>query len=99
MSNIYKLDEVKGTIRLLLTLYNVYRPMTRLELLDELRKVNIGRTAAYRAIETLKAQGLIDVAQRVYEGKRVIVTSITKKGIEIAEKLDEVKTMLDSKNE
>jgi DNA-binding MarR family transcriptional regulator len=98
MSNLYRLDEVKGTIRLLHTLYDIYRPMTRLELLDELRKVNIGRTAAYRAIETLKDLGLIESDQKNYEGKRVIVTSITMKGIEIAVKLDEIKNMLDSKN-
>ena len=99
MSNIYRLDEVKGTIRLLDTLYNEYRPMYRLELLDKLRKVNVGRTAAYNAIETLKALGLIEEGQRVSKGKRVISTSISKKGIEIAKKLREINTILDGESE
>jgi len=99
MSNIYRLDEGKGTIRLLLTLYNEYRPISRLELLDELRKVNLGRTAAYKAIETLKALNLIEEGKSVHEGKRVITTSISEKGIEVAEKLDEIITMLDLESE
>jgi len=73
--------------------------MNRLELLDELRKVNVGRTAAYNAIETLKTLSLIEEGQRISEGKRVIITYISKKGIEIAKKLREITTILDGESE
>ena len=93
------MDEVKGTLRLLYVLYYDPRPITRLELLEEMKKINVGRTAAYKAIETLRSLGLITENQEVYSGKRVIVTYISEKGIAVGEKLDEIKRMLESEGE
>ena len=82
MSNLSSLDTVKGTLTLLNILGYAHRPFERLELLAEMNKKNIGRSAAYKSISTLVELGLIVESQSVKEGKRVVRTYPNRKGIQ-----------------
>jgi len=95
MSNLFALDKVKGTLTLLNVLSYEQRPIERLELLTEMNKRNIGRSASYKSITALVGLGLIVEKQRVSSGKRVIMTHPTERGFKVAEKLEEIIEILD----
>jgi predicted transcriptional regulator len=89
------LDDVRGTMKMLSLLHYDYRPFTRVELLDEMNRQKIGRTAAYKAIKALVDVGLLNESQGVIEGKRVLNTYITQRGFLIAEKIIELEKILE----
>jgi Fe2+ or Zn2+ uptake regulation protein len=77
-----------------LLLYD-YRPFTRVDLLNEMDEQEIGRTAAYRAINALVDVGLLKESRGVNSGKRVLNTYLTEKGLLIAEKIAELEKILE----
>ncbi len=95
MSNLFSLDKVKGTLTLLNILSFDQRPFQRLELLDEMNKRNIGRSATYKAITALVELGLIVEKQGITSGKRVIWTYPTERGFKVAEKIEEIIKIID----
>jgi Fe2+ or Zn2+ uptake regulation protein len=72
-----------------------YRPFTRVDLLNEMNEQEIGRTAAYRAINALADIGLLKESRRVRSGKRVLNTYLTEKGLLIADKIIELEKILE----
>jgi hypothetical protein len=92
--NIGRLDEVKGTLRLILILAYDQVPLTRLEYMAEADKAGVGRTAFYSGTKTLRELGLIEETSETRKGKRVILNGLTKDGRAVARPLVEIDEML-----
>jgi hypothetical protein len=81
MDDFGRFDEGKGTLRLFFLLcYAHDEPFPRVELLKELSDEGIGRTAAYRDIDTCKDLGLVEERTFNLKGKRVLSLHLTEKG-------------------
>jgi len=89
------LDDVRGTMKMLHLLHWDQRPFTRVELLNEMNKREIGRTAAYKAIKALVDIGLLKETRGIDGGKRILNTYPTQKGFLIAEKIAEMEELLE----
>ena len=85
-----RLDEGKASLRILVTILYNQVPMTRQELIEQLGREGIGRTSFYSSHKTLKDIGLIEDVSEVRDGKRVILTQFTEKGLKVASKLVEI---------
>lgn len=84
MSALEIFDQSTATLRLLLTLRKQEYPMTRLTLLRKLKEENVGRTAAYKALEVCENLGLIVMTTHNVMGKRVLKTELSQKGESMA---------------
>jgi Fe2+ or Zn2+ uptake regulation protein len=80
MSALEVFDQSTATMRLLLALRNQAYPMTRLTLLRKLREENVGRTAAYKALEVCENLGLVVETAYKVGGARVLSTDLSEKG-------------------
>ena len=92
--SIRRLDEERGTLRLILTLAYNQVPLTRLEYMNGADEVGVGRTAFYSGIRTLMELGLVEETYETREGKRVILSGLTKDGWAVAKLLREIDEML-----
>ncbi len=94
MSALEKFDQSTSTLRLLQTLRNQDYPMVRVTLLRKLREINVGRTAAYRALEVCEELGLIVVTSHNVRGRRVLATKLSQKGRATAYYVEQIQLIL-----
>jgi len=92
--NIRRLDEERATLRLILLLAYNQVPLTRLEFMEEAKEEFVGRTAFYSGLRTLREFGLIEESQDTREGKRVIHTALTEKGLAVAKLVWDMEKLL-----
>ncbi len=90
------LDMKKGAFTVLTILRYYHGPETRGELEEEAKRMSLGRTALYSAIKALKEAGLIHEISFNLDGKRVVTTNLTEKGLAVAEKLIEIREIIDA---
>jgi len=94
MSAIEEFDQSTATMRLLITLWNEKYPMTRLTLFTKLREMNVGRTAAYKALKVCADSGLVVETAQKDRGKRVLLTELSHKGNATAFYLVQIQVVL-----
>jgi hypothetical protein len=90
----YKLDETKCALKVLHVLYLVKKTIPRGELFQEFKKVGVGRSLVYKAINVLSSLGLVDVTPVRLKGKRSVWTQITSWGCRIMERILELDVIL-----
>ena len=85
-----KLDNERGSLRLLHILRNRIPPMSRSTFLKIAGREGVGKSAFYSSIQTLGELGLIE-EKRVRLGEAsVVVTDLTSTGASIAKKVSEL---------
>ena len=95
-SKFTRLDEEKGTLRILLTLLEAQPHITKTQLIETLHKAELGRSGFYSSYNTLKDIGLItEETGKNPEGRRILVTSLSGIGNVIADDLRTLQMMLD----
>lgn len=90
------LDMKKGAFTLLTILRYHFGPQTRGDLEEEAKRMSLGRTALYSAIKALREAGLVQETPLNLDGKRVVTTYFTEKGLAVAEKLIEIREIIDA---
>ena len=80
-----RLDDGKATLRILYMLYIGAGLASRGELEEVLGRSGVGRTAFYSSLDILGELGLIVRERERVDGKNLVRTKLTEKGIEIAE--------------
>jgi predicted transcriptional regulator len=77
-SKFTRLDEEKGTLRILLTLLKTQSHITKTQLIESLNKTGLGRSGFYSSYNTLKEIGLItEETGKNLEGRRILLPSQT----------------------
>ena len=95
-SKFTRLDEEKGTLRILLTLLETQPPITKTQLIESLHKTGLGRSGFYSSFNTLKDLGLITEETGMNpQGRRILITSLSGMGNVIAADLRTLQLMLD----
>ena len=95
-SKFKRLDEGKGTLRILLALLETQPHITKTQLIETLHKAELGRSGFYSSYNTLKDIGLItEETGKNPEGRRILVTSLSGMGNVIAANLRNLQMMLD----
>ncbi len=95
-SKLIRIDEEKGTLRILLTLQEI-QPQNKTQLIESLHKTGLGRSGFYSSYNTLKNIGLItEKTGKNLEGRRILQTSLTDMGNVIALDLRSLQMLLDS---
>ena len=95
-SKFTRLDEEKGTLRILLILLETQPPITKTQLIESLRKTGLGRSGFYSSYNTLKDIGLITEETGMNpQGRRILITSLSGMGNVIAADLRTLEMMLD----
>lgn len=95
-SKFTRLDEGKGTLRILLALLETQPHITKTQLIETLHKAELGRSGFYSSYNTLKDIGLItEETGKNPEGRRILVTSLSGMGNVIAANLRNLQMMLD----
>jgi hypothetical protein len=94
-SNFNRLDEVKGTLRILIILGYSFQPVPRLELIKECKEDYLGRTAFYSAHKALMELGLIEEKSETRDGKRVVLTNLKEKGKKVVTYLVGIQKLMD----
>jgi hypothetical protein len=95
-SKFTRIDEGKGTLRILLTLLETQPHTTKTQLIESLHKAGLGRSGFYSSYNTLKDIGLItEETGKNPEGRRILLTSLSGMGNVIAQDLRGLQMMLD----
>ena len=95
-SKFTRLDEEKGTLRILLTLQETQSQITKTQLIESLRKAGLGRSGFYSSYNTLKEIGLIiEETGKNPEGRRILLPSLSGMGNVIGLDLLSLQLMLD----
>ncbi len=95
-SKFTRLDEGKGTLRILLALLETQPHITKTQLIETLHKAELGRSGFYSSYNTLKDIGLItEETGKNPEGRRILVTSLSGMGNVIAADLRNLQMTLD----
>jgi hypothetical protein len=95
-SKFTRLDEEKGTLRILLTLQETQSQITKTQLIESLQKVGLGRSGFYSSYNTLKEIGLIiEETGKNPEGRRILLPSLSGMGNVIGLDLLSLQLMLD----
>ena len=96
-SKFTRLDEEKGTLRILLTLQETQSQFTKTQLIESLQKAGLGRSGFYSSYNTLKEIGLVnEETGKNREGRRILLPSLSGLGNVIALDLRRLQLMLDS---
>jgi len=98
-SEFIALDKSDAALRVLLTIAYSYKPIIRSDLIEYVKPLVVARTALYSAVKLLKGLELIKEESSRREGRRVILTSLTEKGLEVAKKVIEIEKIFESKEE
>lgn len=97
MQALSRLDEEKGTLRLLDRLFYPGKDPNRLTLIKMLEEDGVARTAFYSSLNCLKELGLVeDTSGDSGKGK---YAKLTRKGLNVAEKVREIALILTNPNE
>jgi len=89
-SHFAKLDNERGSLRLLHILGNRTPPMSRTLFLEFAERTGVGKSAFYSSIQTLAELGLIE-EKRVKRGDVTVKeTKLTPRGVSIAKKISEL---------
>jgi len=95
MTDFSRLDEDTATLRILLNLSHIMGSTSRSQLIRELAKEGVGRSALFSSLKTLRDLGLI-VDEKILRGNRKAVgTRLTSKGLEIAEIINQLVNVLE----
>ncbi len=94
MSALSRLDEQKGTLRILKVLFFRTAPLSRGGLIMLMKHEGVGRTAFYRSLNCLKELGLLGEYQEKHKKKKITSSRLTSKGMAIAEKIKEIEEIL-----
>ena len=95
-SKFTRLDEEKGTLRILLTLQETQSQITKTQLIESLQKAGLGRSGFYSSYNTLKEIGLIiEETGKNPEGRRILLPSLSGMGNVISLDLRRLQLMLD----
>ena len=95
-SKFTRLDEEKGTLRILLTLQEMQSQITKTQLIESLQEAGLGRSGFYSSYNTLKEIGLIkEEAGKNLEGRGILLPSLSGMGNVIAQDLRTLQMMLD----
>ena len=95
-SKFTRLDEEKGTLRILLTLLETQPQITKTQLIESLHKAGLGRSGFYSSYNTLKEIGLItEETGKNPEGRRILLPSLSGMGKVIALDLRKLQLILD----
>ncbi len=89
-SRFAKLDNERGSLRLLHILGNRIPPMSRSTFLRFAEGRGVGKSAFYSSIRTLAELGLIDVKRVSMGGASVKVTELTSEGVSVTKKISEL---------
>jgi hypothetical protein len=90
------LDQERGTLRLLVTLEKYGQGLARQQLIDELREQGVGRSSLYSSLDACRELGLIVDMKMQRGSKNYTVSMLSQEGYQLAQKLLEVKEMLDA---
>jgi hypothetical protein len=95
-SKFTRLDEEKGTLRILLTLLETQPQITKTQLIESLNNTGLGRSGFYSSYNTLKNIGLItEEISKNNEGRRILLPSLSGMGNVIAADFRTLQLMLD----
>jgi len=95
-SKFTRLDEEKGTLRILLTLQETQSQITKTQLIASLQKAGLGRSGFYSSYNALKEIGLItEETGKNREGRRILIPSLSGMGKVIALDLRKLQLILD----
>jgi hypothetical protein len=90
------IDQERGTLRLLVTLEKYGQGLARQQLIDELREQGVGRSSLYSSLDACRELGLIVDMKMQRGSKNYTVSMLSQEGYQLAQKLLEVKEMLDA---
>ena len=84
-SKFTRLDEEKGTLRILLTLQETQSQISKTQLIESLQEAGLGRSGFYSSYNTLKEIGLVnEETGKNREGRRILLPSLSSLGNVIA---------------
>ena len=89
------IDQERGTLRLLVTLEKYGQGLVRQQLIDELREQGVGRSSLYSSLDACRALGLVVDVKMQRGSNYYTVSMLSQEGYQLAQKLLEVKEMLD----
>jgi hypothetical protein len=90
------IDQERGTLRLLVTLEKYGQGLARQQLIDKLRAQGVGRSSLYSGLKAGRALGLIVDVKMQRGSNYYTVSMLSQEGYQLAQKLLEVKEMLDA---
>ena len=96
MDQLSRLDNERATFRILLFLGYGYTSVPRSELIREVAELGVGRSALYSSLGTLNELKLIEEYRETQDGKRFVMTKLTKSGYEVAKKIIELNRFLEA---
>ena len=99
MSALSRLDEQKGTLRILKVLFFRTAPLSRGGLIKLMKQEGVGKTAFYRSLNCLKELGLLEDYQDKHKKKNLTFSMLTSKGRAIAEKVEEIAELLSTEKD
>ena len=94
MNVLSRLDEEKGTLRLLDHLFYPGKDVNRVTLIKLLEGDGVARTAFYSSFKCLKELGLVEDVPEDTRGKHA---KLTRRGVDVAEKVREMAMILANK--
>jgi DNA-binding PadR family transcriptional regulator len=98
-SRFAKLDNERGSLRLLRILGNRIPPMSRSIFLEFAEWSGVGKSAFYSSIHALAELGLIEEKRVRLGGVSVKVTELTPRGVSVVRKVDGLLSVLDTQDD
>jgi len=95
ISRFGNLDYERGSLRLLLTLYRSEEELNRDALMGKLHDVGVGKSAFYSSLAACSELGLIEDTRKQVANISYTISNLTSKGRLVAEKLLEIKRILE----
>jgi DNA-binding transcriptional ArsR family regulator len=89
-SRFAKLDNARGSLRLLHILGNRVAPMSRSTFQEFAERSGVGKSAFYSSIRALRELGLIEEKRVMNKGVSLKVTELTPRGVSVAKNVSEL---------
>jgi len=91
------IDYERGALRLLVALLEHEQGLPRQQLTDKLQEQGVGRTSLNSSLDSCKELGLVVDVKMQRGSRHYSVAMLTEEGYHLARKLQQIKTMLDTK--
>ena len=88
------LDDGKATLRILFELYSGAGLASRGQLEETLYRCGVGRSAFYSSLKVLQELGLIFEVRKRVNGKNLLFTELTEKGVKVVKEIEELYTVI-----
>ena len=96
MNNAFnRLDDGKATLRILIMLISGLELASRGQLEAALDRSGVGRSAFYSSLKVLSELGLIFEVRKRVNGKNLLFTELTEKGVKVVKAIDELYSLFE----